>query len=394
MLTEKQIRAAKPRSALYYLNDGQNLRLRVDPSGTKLWRYRYRYGGRENTLGLGRYPEITLAMARERRDAARRTLANGVDPAAAKKAAKVALGNTFAALAEEWLAVHGKSVDTKTASTARARLQRYVLPHIGSRPIADIETPDVLGVLRRVESTGALETAQRVRAVVSRVLRYGMQTGRVKYDISAGLAGAIAQPDSKGFATITDPEQVGALLRAIDGYHGDPLTRAALRLAPLVFVRPGELRAAEWAEFDLGRAEWRIPGSRMKMGREHVVPLSRQAADIFAGLRPLTGSGRYVFPSLRSRDRPMSDGTLNAALRRLGYSSEQMTAHGFRSMASTLLNERGFPPDIIEVQLAHQDSSVRAIYNRSTRLPERRAMMQGWADYLDELQHGENGARK
>jgi integrase len=260
---------------------------------------------------------------------------------------------------------------------------------LGSRLIAAITAQELLAVLRRIEARGKHETAHRVRALAGRVLRYAVATGRAQHDVAADLKDALAPVKSKNFASVLDPVRVGELMRAIDGYTGHPVTALALKLAPLVFVRPGELRAAEWPEFDLPNAEWRIPGARMKMGEPHVVPLARQALAILRELQPFARGGRYLFPSLRTRDRPMSNNTINAALRRLGYSSEEQTGHGFRSMASTLLNEQGFPPDVIELQLAHAErNKVRAAYNKAQRLPERRKMMQAWADYLDGLRAG------
>jgi integrase len=247
----------------------------------------------------------------------------------------------------------------------------------------------LLVVLRRIEARGRHETAHRIRALAGRVLRYAVATGRAQHDVAADLKDALAPVKSRNFASVTDPTRVGELMRAIDGYSGYPVTALALKLAPLVFVRPGELRAAEWSEFQLANAEWRIPAARMKMKEPHIVPLARQTVAIVRELEPLARGGRYLFPSLRTRDRPMSENTINAALRRLGYSSEEQTGHGFRSMASTLLNEQGFPPDVIELQLAHTErNKVRAAYNKAQRLPERRKMMQAWADYLDGLRAG------
>jgi integrase len=264
-----------------------------------------------------------------------------------------------------------------------------VFPYIGKHPIEALKAADVLKVLRRIESRGTHETAHRVRSLCGRVFRYAVATGRAERDPTADLKGALAPANNENFAAITDPAKVGQLLRAIDGYVGQPTVHAALKLAPLVFVRPGELRAAEWSEFDLDGAEWRIPAERMKAGELHIVPLSSQALEIIADLQLITGDGKYLFPSLRTTSRPISDGTINAALRRLGYSAEEMTGHGFRTMASTLLNEKGWHPDLIELQLAHKDrNKVRAAYNRAERLAERRKMMQSWADYLDGLKAG------
>jgi len=294
-------------------------------------------------------------------------------------------------VAAEWLELQKKSLAPETMSILGARLNSALYPYVGSRPVAAITAQELLAVLRRVEARGRHETAHRVRALAGRVLRYAVATGRAQYDVAADLRDALAPVKSHNFASVTEPVRVGELMRAIHRYSGYPVTALALKLAPLVFVRPGELRAAEWSEFDLPNAEWRIPAARMKMRDPHIVPLAHQAIAIVRELQPLARGGRYLFPSLRTRERPMSENTINAALRRLGYSSEEQTGHGFRSMASTLLNEHGFPPDVIELQLAHTErNKVRAAYNKAQRLPERRKMMQAWADYLDVLRAGGN----
>jgi integrase len=388
-LSEARIRTAKPKQKPYKLFDERGLYLRVERRGGRLWRFRYRYGGVEKLLALGAYPDVTLKRAREKRDDARRLLADGIDPSAQRQAERIAQHDTFEGVAREWLARQRKSLAEGTVSILSARLENYVYPYLGSRPIAAITAPELLATLRRIEARGRHETAHRARALTGRVFRYAIATGRAERDVSADLRDALAPVKARNFAAIVDPVRVGALLRAIDGYVGQPVTAAALRLAPLTFVRPGELRAAEWSEFDLPNAEWRIPGDRMKMGEQHIVPLARQALGILGELQPLTHRSRYVFPSLLSRDRPMSENTVNAALRRLGYSREEQTGHGFRTIASTLLNEQGFPPDIIELQLAHAErNKVRAAYNKAQRLVERRRMMQAWADYLDALRAG------
>jgi integrase len=361
------------------------------PSGSRLWRLRYHLEGVEKLFALGAYPDVTLKRAREKRDAARELIADGIDPNAKRKADRAAQADTFKAVAAEWLELQRKAVGPNTHAMLRARIATFLDPHLGSRPVASITAPELLAALRRIEARGTHETAHRVRAIAGRIFRYAVVTGRGQHDIAADLREALAPVRSSNFASVTDPARVGELLRAIDGYTGHPVTALALRLAPLVFVRPGELRAAEWIEVDLDNAEWRIPGARMKMGESHLVPLAHQAVAILQELQCFARGGRYLFPSLRTRDRPMSNNTLNAALRRLGYGHEEQTAHGFRSMASTLLNEQGFPPDIIELQLAHVErNKVRAAYNRAQRLPERRKMMQAWADYLDGLRHGSN----
>jgi integrase len=389
MLNDTKVRSAKSREKAFKLSDERGLFLLVMPTGSRLWRLKYRLNGREKLISLGAYPDVTLKRAREKRDAARRLIADGVDPSVQRKAERAALAQSFEGVAKEWLELQTKSLTPETISILSARLDSGLYPYIGSRPISAITAQELLGALRRIEARGRHETAHRVRALAGRVFRYAVATGRAHHDVAADLKGALAPVRSKNFASVTDPARVGELMRAIHGYSGHPVTALALKLAPLVFVRPGELRAAEWPEFDLANAEWRIPGERMKMGEPHLVPLSRQALAILRELQPLARGGRYLFPSLRTRDRPMSDNTINAALRRMGYTSEEQTGHGFRSMASTLLNEQGFPPDVIELQLAHTErNKVRAAYNKAQRLPERRKMMQAWADYLDRLRTG------
>jgi len=389
MLNDTRVRSAKSRDKAFKLSDERGLFLLVMPTGSRLWRLKYRINGREKLISLGAYPDVTLKRAREKRDAARRLIADGVDPSVQRQAERAALAHSFEGVAKEWLELQTKSLAPETISILSARLDSGLYPYIGSRPIAAITAQEVLTALRRIEARGKHETAHRVRALAGRVLRYAVATGRAQRDVAADLKGALAPVKSKNFASVTDPVRVGELMRAIHSYSGYPVTALALKLAPLVFVRPGELRGAEWSEFDLENAEWRIPGERMKMGEPHLVPLSRQALAILQELQPLARGGRYLFPSLLTRDRPMSDNTINAALRRMGYTTEEQTGHGFRSMASTLLNEQGFAPDVIELQLAHTErNKVRAAYNRAQRLPERRKMMQAWADYLDRLRDG------
>ena len=389
MLNDTKVRSAKSREKAFKLSDERGLFLLVMPTGSRLWRLKYRLNGREKLISLGAYPDVTLKRAREKRDAARRLIADGVDPSVQRKAERAALAQSFEGVAKEWLELQAKSLAPETISILSARLDSGLYPYVGSRPISAITAQELLGGLRRIEARGRHETAHRVRALVGRVFRYAVATGRAHHGVAADLKGALAPVKSKNFASVTDPARVGELMRAIHGYSGHPVTALALKLAPLVFVRPGELRAAEWPEFDLANAEWRIPGERMKMGESHLVPLSRQALAILRELQPLARGGKYLFPSLRTRDRPMSDNTINAALRRMGYTSEEQTGHGFRSMASTLLHEQGFPPDVIELQLAHTErNKVRAAYNKAQRLLERRKMMQAWADYLDGLRAG------
>ncbi len=389
MLNDTRVRNAKSREKAFKLYDKRGLFLLVTPTGGRLWRFKYSMHDREKLLSLGAYPDVTLKRARGKREAARKLIADGVDPGVHRKAERAALAQSFEGVAKEWLELQSKSLAPETISILSARLDSGLYPFIGSRPVASITAQEVLYALRRIEARGRHETAHRVRALAGRVFRYAVATGRAQHDVAADLKGALAPVKSRNFASVTDRARVGELMRAIHGYSGHPVTALALKLAPLVFVRPGELRAAEWSEFDLGNAEWRIPGDRMKMGEPHLVPLSRQALAILRELQPLARGGRYLFPSLRTRDRPMSDNTINAALRRMGYTSEEQTGHGFRSMASTLLNEQGFPPDVIELQLAHTErNKVRASYNKAQRLPERRKMMQAWADYLDGLRTG------
>lgn len=388
-LTELEIRAAKAVEKPLKLFDGGGLYLLVTPGGGRWWRLKYRYEGKERGISLGVYPDVSLKRARICRDDARRMIAEGVDPSARRQADKNARDVTFEVVASEWLELQAKKLAPVTLSKARWMITEFVLPHIGSRPIHKITPADVLASLRPIEARGKHETAHRTKQYIGQIFRYAVATSRAERDITADLRGALTPTTTKNHAAVTDPSAIGALLRAIDGYCGQPVTHAALKLAPLVFVRPGELRHAEWSEINFDAAEWRIPGERMKMGELHVVPLATQAIQILRDIRQLSGRSRYAFPSLRTADRPMSENTINAALRRLGYSTDEMTGHGFRAMASTCLNEQGWHPDLIELQLAHAErNKVRAAYNRSTRLAERKKMMQTWADYLDVMRAG------
>lgn len=393
-LSDSAIRAAKPAAKPYKVFDDGGLFILVSPSGGKLWRLKFRHLGKEQLLSLGRYPDVGLKEARGRRDEARKLLAAGVNPAFEKKrvaiAASVGAANTFKAVAEEFIAKRERE-GLKAITTDKAKwLLSQLEPALGARPIAEIEPYELLAVLKKVELSGRNETAKRLLAFAGRVFRYAVATTRANRNIAADLQGALTSPKVKHHAAIIDPAGVGGLLRAIEGFDGQPTTLWALKLAPHVFVRPGELRMAEWREIDLAAAVWRIPGNRMKMNREHVVPLSKQAVAILKEAQELTGGGRYVFPSVRTPLRPMSENTLNAALRRLGYGSDDMTAHGFRSMASTLLNESGkWSADAIERALAHGDSdSVRAAYHRGAHWDERVRMAQWWSDYLNRLREG------
>jgi integrase len=393
MLTEAAVKAAKPSTSARKLYDEKGLFLFVPPTGARLWRFRYRLHGKEKLLALGAYPDVSLKRAREKRDVARRLIADGIDPSAKKQAEKQAGAETFQAIATEWLNLQKKAFKPKTFAKAEWTFNDLLFPHIGSRPIRSLTAPELLSVFRRLEARGKHETAHRSKQRASQVFRFAIATGRAERDPTADLRGALAPIVVTNHAAITDPKKVGELLRAIDAYSGQPATEAALKLAPILFVRPGELRAARWEEFDLDGTspEWRIPAERMKMRELHVVPLSRQAVAILRELHPLTGPDGHVFPSLTDSNRPMSENALTAALRRMGYSGQEMTWHGFRTIASTLLNEQGWHPDLIELQLAHRErNAVRDAYNRAQRLPERRKMMQAWADYLDGLRGSTN----
>jgi len=367
-LTDTQIRKAKSREKPYKLTDERGLYLEVSPSGGKWWRFKYRFHDKEKRLSLGVYPDIDLKTARERRDEARRLVANKIDPSEKRKAEKATrlkeAANTFESIAREWHAHRQNALEQSTLDGIIMRMEKHLFPWIGSKPIARIEAPDLLEVLRRAESLELGETPRRLRQYCGQIFRYAIYTGRARRDPAGDLRGALRPHKPKHHAAVVEPKAVGELLRAIDGCTGEPVTHAALRLAPLVFVRPGELRRAEWTEIDLDRAEWRIPAVRMKMREAHFVPLSRQVVDILRELQRITGKWIYVFPSIRSKSRCMSENTVNAALRRLGYAREDMTGHGFRSMASTLPNEQGWHKDAIERQLAHAErDGVRAAYN-------------------------------
>lgn len=391
-LTDVAVRKAKPEAKPYKMTDGGGMCLFVHSNGGKYWRMDYTFAGKRNTLALGVYPDISLLEARGRREAARKLLVNGADPGdikKAQKAASVALTeNSFEIVAREWFMKHAPNWAGTHSSKVIRRLEVDAFPWIGARPIGEITAPELLAMLRRVESRGALDTAHRVHQNCGQVFRYAIATGRAQRDPSADLRGALPPANRKYYPTITEPKAIGELLRAIDGYIGTYSTRYALRLAPMLFVRPSELRKAEWCEFNLDKAEWRIPATRMKMKALHIVPLSTQAVAILRELHAITGAGKYVFPSPRTTTKPMSDNTINAALHRMGYKGE-FVGHGFRHMASTLLNEQGWNRDAIERQLAHAErDGVRAAYNYAEYLPERKRMMQAWADYLDGLASG------
>lgn len=393
MLTDPKCKNAKPKDKSYKLADEKSLYLEVMPNGAKYWRMKYRHGGKEKRLAFGVYPETGLKEARAKRDEARKLLADGADPGEtrkAMKAAQVADAETFEVVAREWFAKNSPTWAENHRNRTIRRLERDIFPWLGNIPIRDINAPKLLGALRRVESRGAVETAHRALQNCGQIFRYAIATGRAERDISSDLKGALPPVKGKHFAAVTDPKQVSELLRAIYDYQGTFTVQCALKLAPLFFVRPGELRQAEWTHFDLNTAEWRYTVT--KTDTAHIVPLATQAVTILQELYALTGHGRYVFPSARTPNgsRPMSDVALLAALRRMGFSKDEATVHGFRALARTVLDEvLGFRPDFIEHQLAHavRDPNGRA-YNRTAHLPERRNMMQAWADYLDNLKKG------
>lgn len=398
-LSDIKIKALKPGIKLdgtttskpYKVTDEKGLYLEVKPTGSKLWRFKYRFAGKEKLLSVGIYPDVSLKQAREKREELRKQIANGVDPSDIRKAEKLSNAGqlSFEFVAREWHQKFQHRWSEKYALNTINRLEREVFPFIGSKNINDIKASELLAVLRRMESRGILETAHRVHQKCGQIFRYAVATGRAERDPSTDLKGALPPVKVKHHASIIEPQQIGGLLRAIDGYSGSFVTICALRLAPLVFVRPGELRHAEWTEFDLEKAEWRIPAEKMKMASVHIVPLSEQAIAVIESLKTLTGTGKYLFPSIRTNTRPMSENTVNGALRRLGYTGDEMVGHGFRSMASTILNEQGWNRDAIERQLAHSErDGVRAAYNYAEYLPERKRMMQSWADYLDGLAAG------
>jgi integrase len=394
MLTDTACKNAKPREKPYKLSDEKGMYLEVMPNGSKYFRMKYRFGGKEKRLAFGVYPETGLKDARDKRDEARKSLAQGIDPSAERKAAKDAQAgaDSFEAIAREWLAKNERRWAETTHRHIKDRLEINLFPWIGARPIAEITARELLAALNKTVERGRIDTAQRVKADSGRVFSYAVATGRAERNPTADLAGALPTAKAQHRATIIEPWQVGELLRAIDAYTGTFVVRAAFKLAPLLFLRPGELVQAEWAEFDLEAGEWRIPGERMKMGGRHIVPLPRQAVEVLRELHALTGAGRYVFPGVSSKKVHMSRESIRAALIRMGYgpdSETPMTAHGFRGMASTLLHEQGWNSDVIERQLAHAErNKIKAAYNHAEHLPERRRMMQAWADYLDGLKAG------
>ena len=385
-LTNLQIQKAKPKEKQYKLSDGRGMYLIVAPRGGRYWRLDYRFNGKRQTLSLGTFPSTSLKEARRKCANTKSLIEDGIDPSHQRKIKLAGDKDSFEAVAKEWYGKYRSQWTDNHATTTLRRIEANLFPWLGSRPIAVIEPREILQTLRRIEKRGSLETAHRVQQIASRIFRYAVATGQCTRDPTTDLKGALPPTRSTHFPTITDPTEIGALLRTIDGYQGSPITQFALQMAPLVFVRPGELRHCEWAEIRTDEATWRIPSTKMKMRRDHIVPLSRQALSILEELQPLTGSGIYAFPSARSATRPMSENTINGALRRLGYTTDEFTGHGFRSMASTILNENSWNRDAIERQLAHVDNnSIRATYNYAEHLEERRRMMQWWADYLDTL---------
>lgn len=389
MLTDTAIRALQPSEKQFKATDGHGLYLLVKMSG-KYWRYDYRFQGKRKTLSIGIYPQTKLKEARSKATEARALLDSGIDPAQHKRDLKkietALIENSFEKIAMEWFTKNKGGWSAKHTQTVISRLQNNVFPWLGKMQISEIKAPDLLAVLRRIEDRGALEVAHRTKGICGQVFRYGIATGKCDRDLSMDLRGALAPPHPKNMATITAPDMVAGLIRSIDDYHGFFVTRCALKLLPLVFLRSGELRGAEWSEIDLKKAEWKIPPGRMKMKRVHIVPLAPQAVDVFKDIHPLTGRCKYVFPSVKANTRVLSSSALLSALRRMGYQNHEMSIHGFRAMASTLLHENGFPSHIIELQLAHvENNKIKAAYNHALYMNERRSMMEWWANYLDDL---------
>lgn len=391
-LTDPAIKKAKPADKPFKLYDEKGLFLIVTPTGGKWWRLKYRFGGKEKLLALGTYPEVSLARAREKRDEARKLLADGIDPGQMRKATKTQIAeraaNSFEAVSREWFAKHLADKAENHREKVIRRLEKDVFPWLGGRPIAEITAPELLTTIRRIEARGAVDTSHRVMQSCGQIFRYAVATGRAERDPTADLRGALPPVKTEHLPALVEPKAVGELLRAIDGFRGSFQVQCALRLAPMLFVRPGELRKAKWEDFDLDRAEWRYLVTKTKT--EHIVPLASQAVAILRELHPLSGHREHVFPG-REPSKPMSDAAINAALRRMGYDTKtEITGHGFRAMARTLLHEElGFAPEAIEHQLAHKvPDTLGAAYNRTKFLKQRVAMMQAWADYLDKLKAG------
>jgi integrase len=391
-LTDTAIRKLKPGNKPLKLFDDRGLYLEVSPAGGRWWRWKYRFIGKEKRLSLGVYPDVSLKEARDRRDAARKLLADGVDPSENRRAQKLTLAesqaDSFEVITREWFTKYSTGWVPAHSNRVIRLFERDIFPWIGQRPISGITAPDVLAVARRIERRGALETAHRAVSNCGQVFRYAVATGRTRQDPTGALRGALTPFRGEHFAATTDPKAFAAILRAIDGYDGTPVVSSALRIAPLVFVRPSELCHAQWADIDLEAAEWRYTVTKTRTA--HIVPLARQVVEILRELKPITGRGRFVFPSARSNLRAMSDNAILAAMRRMGIDKEEMSGHGFRATARTIMDEvLGIRPDFIEHQLAHavRDPNGRA-YNRTAHLPERKKMMQQWADYLDQLKTG------
>jgi len=388
-LTASTIKAAVPRDKTFKLSDGGGLFLEVRPNGAKYWRLAYRLFKKQRTLALGVYPNVSLKDARSKRDEAKKLIAEDIDPNKVKADNKKANQNTFKIIAHRWHDIKKSEWTPRHAKTIISRLGNHVFPYVGDYPIRKIDTPTILRVLRRIEARGTIDTTKRVKQICGQVFRFAISEGLGDRDPTADLQGVLKTATQEHRATLTDPKEVGGLLRAIEEYQGTYVTKCALMLSPLVLLRPGNIRHAEWSEFDFEEARWNIEAEKMKMKRPHITPLSTQAVAILRDIQKVTGQGRFVFPSIRSNDRPISDNTVNAALRRMGYTKEEQTAHGFRGMASTMLNELGWSPDAIERQLAHcEKNKVRAAYNHSELLPVRVKMMQAWGDYLEQLKRG------
>lgn len=395
-LSDKQIEKAKPTVADYLLNDGDGLSLIVKPNGSKLWKFNYYFNGKRKYLYFGTYPELSLLQAREKRRVARESVANDVDPCTTKNKESttkiVGLNSkstttSFEFIAREWHKKYEHTWVPKHAQVQLQRLESNIFPHVGAKDINEIRVPELLAALHQIEERGACDLAHRVQGTCRSVYNYAIATGRCERNIAADLRGALPPAKSTHFAAITDPKELGKLLRAIDLYSGANFVKAAMQLMPMLFTRPGELRQMEWVELDFDQATWNIPGPKMKLKKPHMVPLPVQAIKIIEQLKPFTGQGKYVFSSLRSSDRPMSDNTINMALRSMGYDKSTVVAHGFRATARTMLDEiLGFRVDIIEHQLAHAvKDALGNAYNRTTHLDARKTMMQRWADYLDEI---------
>ncbi len=390
-LTATEVKQAKAQRKPYKLPDGGGMFLLINPNGGKYWRLKYRHVGKEKLLALGVYPDVSLAEARNRRTTAREKLASNIDPGEIKKVEKLtrhlAIADSFEAVATEWYQSKLQNKSDSYRDRTRRLLKNDLYPSLGSRPISQITSAELLVVLRKVEARGAVDMAHRAKQTAGLVFRYAVATGRAERDPGGDLRGALKTKTKKHHAAITDPVQVGKLLLAIDAFQGTPAVKTALQLSALLFQRPGEIRAMEWAEINWDELRWEIPAEKMKMRQPHIVPLCSQAVDLLTALHALTGRGRYVFPSARGGSRCLSENGVRTALRTMGYDNDTMTPHGFRAMARTILDEvLNYRVDYIEHQIAHavKDANGRA-YNRTSHLPERKKMMQGWANYLDNL---------